>query len=442
MTSTTSRTPYIAGTPDRTHFGPDIPLSILDHASFSASPASSPSDAHVDRGAIGLKSAAHAGLKSFSSRCVLIVQNNAGLLMIASSQAFGSMMNVLVKKLNSLDPPVPTSELIFVRMTITWLCSIIYMSIMKVPDPILGPKGVRLLLVFRGFCGFFGLFGTYYSLRYLSLSDATVLQFLAPMCTAIVGALVLKEDFKRSQAVASVCSLIGVVLIARPTFLFGSASRDLVPELDLAHDSTSGNMGTVVTVTPAQRLGAVGTAMLGVLGATGAYTSIRAIGKRAHPLHNLVAFSSQCMIASSIAMIFIVRSELVFPTRIVFLFMLLAIGFCGFGGQMLMTMGLQRETAGRGTMAIYVQIIFATVYDRIFFHSTPPPLSVVGTVIIMSSAIYVALTKQNSTAGIRETTGVVDSEDPALEEGLLANQEPDAETLKDYDSRTDPKVLE
>ena len=37
------------------------------------------------------------------------------------------------------------------------------------------------------------------------------------------------------------------------------------------------------------------------------------------------------------------------------------------------------------------QIIFATMFERIYFHTTPPPLSIVGTVIIMTSAIYVAV---------------------------------------------------
>lgn len=50
-----------------------------------------------------------------------------------------------------------------------------------IEHPLLGPPGVRLLLVARGFVGFFGLFPGYYALRYLSLSDATVLSFLAPV---------------------------------------------------------------------------------------------------------------------------------------------------------------------------------------------------------------------------------------------------------------------
>ena len=48
-----------------------------------------------------------------------------------------------------------------------------------------------------------GLFGMYYSLQYLSLSDATVLTFFIPTCTAISGAIFLGEKFKLREAIAS-----------------------------------------------------------------------------------------------------------------------------------------------------------------------------------------------------------------------------------------------
>ncbi len=44
------------------------------------------------------------------SRTKDIVQSNIGLLLIVASQAFMSFINVSVKKLNSLDTPVPTLE--------------------------------------------------------------------------------------------------------------------------------------------------------------------------------------------------------------------------------------------------------------------------------------------------------------------------------------------
>jgi hypothetical protein len=54
-------------------------------------------------------------------------------------------------------------------------------------------------------------------------------------------------------------------------------------------------------------------------------------------------------------------------------------------------MGLQRETASRGTLAIYSKIVFATMLERIVFHTLPTFLSVVGTLMIVASALYIVV---------------------------------------------------
>ncbi|TFK18112.1 integral membrane protein DUF6 [Coprinopsis marcescibilis] len=305
------------------------------------------------------------------------IAGNLGLLLVAGSEFFFAFMHLSVKILNSIDTPVSTFELIFVRMVITYAFCLIYMVSTGVSDPILGPKGVRLALFYRGLGGSIGLYGIYYSLQYLSLSDATVLTFLSPMCTAIAGAIFLGEHLRLSQLVASFFSLFGVVLIARPPGLFGD-SLDQSPTDD--------------GITPAQRLIAVGMAMIGVLGATLAFTSLRAVGKRAHTMHSMVSFAGQSIILSGAGMV-LTGSTFVIPTKLSWLAMLVMIGVFGFVAQILLTMGLQRETAGRGTMAVYTQIVFATILQKVFLKTTPPFLSVVGTMIILSSALYTALNK-------------------------------------------------
>ncbi|KAI8976388.1 hypothetical protein BD414DRAFT_496760 [Trametes punicea] len=407
----TTRTPFVAATPDRSSFEAEIPLSPL--VSYIPAP---------NAARVGPSSKYSNTFRRIIDATRETLESNIGMLLVAAAQLFFSLMNVWVKKLNSLDPPVPAFEvvLMFVPQAITWICSIAYMFIVKIPDPILGPKGVRILLAARGFFGFFGLFGVYYSLQYLSLSDATVLTFLAPMCTAITGAVLLHEPFSWREAVAGLASLLGVVLIARPEFLFGKEPHAISRDIGHVVEGVHGEAGDVSTITPAQRVGAVGVALLGVLGATGAYTTIRAVGKRAHPLHNLVSFSSQCVIVATVAMI-IMRTPVVIPMRWDWLLMLFLIGLFGFIAQVLLTMGLQRETAGRGTMAVYVQIIFATIFERVFFHTSPSFLSVIGTLIILTSAIYVALIKAKAHDKHPRTEGVTASDDPSVEEGLLAN---------------------
>ncbi|KAG8895909.1 hypothetical protein FRB99_000283 [Tulasnella sp. 403] len=92
-----------------------------------------------------------------------LYQRNLGLLFIAASTLMGSLMLVVVKLMSNTvsdrdveRPHVPTVE------DGDYLDSLHYD---KVPDPFLGPKGVRRWLVLRGVAGFFGLFGAYYSVQ-------------------------------------------------------------------------------------------------------------------------------------------------------------------------------------------------------------------------------------------------------------------------------------
>ncbi|KAJ7929745.1 hypothetical protein B0H13DRAFT_2310375 [Mycena leptocephala] len=342
---------------------------------------------------------------------------NAGLLLVIAAQVVFSLVNAAVKILQNLDEPVSTLELIVVRMSITYICSVTYMLIQEVPHPFIGPEGVRRLLVFRGVAGFIGLYGTYFSLQYLSLSDVTVLYFLVPMGTAISGSIFLKETFTKREALAGLCSLSGVVLIARPDFLFGSP------------DSSSAIEGK-------HRLLAIGIALAGVVGSTGAMTTIRAIGQRAHPMHLMASFFIQSVIAASGIMV-ILREPFVIPTSLAWLGLLAVIGILAFCAQILLTMGFQRETAGRASMGLYTQIIFTSVLERIFFHATPTFLSLLGTSIIMSSAIYVALTKKkNAEVGKPDQVDEINH----LEEGLLQNFKADGAMDDRHDQSARPAV--
>ncbi|KAM6499707.1 drug/metabolite transporter superfamily [Amanita muscaria] len=301
------------------------------------------------------------------------------------------MMNAAVKQLSTIDPPVSALQMILVRTGITYGCLLVCMIATGVEDPILGPEGVRMILVFRGISGFIGLFGVYFSLQYLSLSDATVLTFITPLCTTAAGAIFLQENFRLSQALAGVVSLVGVVLIARPPFLFkgNSISTDPpippIPAIDTFSDEGSAGM----------RLIAVGIALVGVLGTTSAYIIICAIGKRAHTLHIMGSYASQSVIVTALGMV-ITKTPFVVPSRLEWFSLLLVVGIFGFVSQVLLIMGLQREAAGRASMAVYTQIVFATIFQLIIFHTYPSRLSILGTVLILSSALYVAMTKEKT----------------------------------------------
>ncbi|KAI6001784.1 hypothetical protein EDD15DRAFT_2227487, partial [Pisolithus albus] len=328
------------------------------------------------------------------------MRDNVGLLLVMLAQMFASFMNVAIKVLNQLEKPVPALE------AITFICCEIYMLAAKIPYPFLGPKEVRLLLACRGVTGFFAVFGIYYALQYLPLGDVTVLTFVGPIFTGIAGRLFLRETYSKKEAFASLCSLFGVVLIARPPFLFESASD---PDLE----------GSAVDASAGDRLRATLVLVMGVLIYTFAIIAIRAIGTRAHAMHSMAYFSLWCAIVSMIGL-FISGEPIVYPTPWQWDIPLLLIGVLSFTAQMCLTMGLQRETAARGTIGVYVQVIFADVLEVLFFKTTPSFLSFLGTGIIMTCAIYIVLTKQKQEQG---PSVALESGESTLEEGLLTHRE-------------------
>ncbi|KAG9757415.1 hypothetical protein KCU73_g4418, partial [Aureobasidium melanogenum] len=234
---------------------------------------------------------------------------NAGLFYMLLAQVFGVMMNVTTRLLEiegNKGKGLHPFQILFARMSITVVLSSLYMWYTKTPHFPLGHREVRWLLVARGLGGFWGVFGMYYSLIYLPLADATVITFLAPSLTCWVCSLLLKEPFTKIDKIGSLVSLVGVVFIARPTSLFFS-SVEAPPasggtEVNASNSTmTTPDASNYDNVTPAERLAAVGIALVGVGGSVIAYTTIRWIGKRAHPLISVNYFATWCTIVSIVA---------------------------------------------------------------------------------------------------------------------------------------------
>lgn len=352
-----------------------------------------------------------------------------GLVMVMVAQFFGASMNVMTRILELEGPhgkAMHPFEILFVRMSATMVISSLYMWYKKVPDPF-GVPAVRGLLILRGVSGFFGVFGLYYSLVYLPLSEATVLTFLIPILTCYVCSIVMpNETFTRKQQLAGIVSLVGVVLIARPFALWTDApSSGSSPEgTPIYTNDTISTTSATFTFSLANpdlknHLIATGAALLGVCGATLAYTSIRKIGQRAHPLISVNYFSVLTTIISMIA-VCLPSVSFRLPANIPELLLLIGLGTCGFILQFLLTAGLAyvpppspsekgveaenssggsssskgKSTHGsRATSMVYTQMLFALFYDKVVWNSTPSPTSWAGSGIILASAIYVAVAR-------------------------------------------------
>lgn len=83
----------------------------------------------------------------------------------------------------------------------------------------------RWLLLLRGLLGLGAISTLYYAVQLLPLADVATITFLAPVLVAVAAPLALGERTGRGVAAALPLSVVGVILVAQPTFLFGAAAH-------------------------------------------------------------------------------------------------------------------------------------------------------------------------------------------------------------------------
>ncbi|RPB00991.1 hypothetical protein L873DRAFT_1678489 [Choiromyces venosus 120613-1] len=339
-----------------------------------------------------------------------VVYNNRGILLVLLSQFFGSTMSLCTRLLETSFPvqKMHAMQILFIRQSITSVVVGILMIFRNVEHAPWGPWGVRWLLVARGFGGFFGVFGLYYSLAYLDLSDAIVITFLAPIVAAFACSLIpyLNESFTRTEFFASIFSLFGVVLIARPASFFSRDSANTPDDPSTVHSPRSLlPAGEIPTATPHQRLIAVLVALLGVLGAASAFTTIRWIGTRAHALIVMLYFSNFCCVVSLASLLLIPSiGGIIWPHTLLQWGLIIGLGISGFATQFFLTLGLQIEKAGRATNMVYSQMLFALAWERIVWGTTPGWGSLVGSGFILGSVLWVGVKKAQKPEVAKERT--------------------------------------
>ncbi|EKD16612.1 uncharacterized protein L3040_001355 [Drepanopeziza brunnea f. sp. 'multigermtubi'] len=334
---------------------------------------------------------------------------NKGLFLVTFSQLFGALMNVATRLLELEGEGMDPFQILFARQGLTAIFCTAWMWYGKVPGFPLGNKGTRGLLVVRSVTGFFGIFGIYYSLQYLPVADAVVLTFLAPSVASYGCHIFLKEPFPRSAQYASLISLLGVVLIARPTSFFttSGAAETISIRSNATVSTEPTDPASFPIPTSGQRLSAVGVAMIGVLGSAGAFTSIRWIGSRAHALLSVNYFSVYCTIISALALslsrpLHISDLHFALPTGVRQWSMLIFLGICGFIMQYLLTRGLAAGGRGNGARAqnmIYTNMLYALALDKLVFGQSPGWWSLAGSGLILGSAVYVAARKGSVEGG-------------------------------------------
>jgi len=276
--------------------------------------------------------------------------------MVLSALAF-SILSLFVKAVG--EQGIPVLEIVAARSVISIVIS--YYAIRLKGIPALGHQ--KGLLFSRGFIGFIALTCVFYGVTHLPLAEATVLQYLHPMFTAVLAGFFLRERPSLGTIICIFLSFGGLLFIVRPDFMFGG--------VDNGFDKLA------ITI-------AIG----GAFGSACAYTLVRKLSKTEDPAVIVLYFP----LVSLPATIPFLINDFVMPQGITWLY-LLAVGITTQIGQVTLTKGIQLETASKATSYSYLQVVFAIVLGVIFYSEIPDLMTLAGAALIISGAYINAVWK-------------------------------------------------
>jgi len=113
-----------------------------------------------------------------------------------------------------------SQEIVFFRAIV--VTGITYYALRRRGVSPWGPNQGLLLL--RGLFGYAALSCFLWAVIRLPLADATVIHFTNPVWTALLAAVFIGEVLRGWEAILAIVALGGVVIVARPGFLFGDVS--------------------------------------------------------------------------------------------------------------------------------------------------------------------------------------------------------------------------
>ena len=251
----------------------------------------------------------------------------SGMACMALSVVFFSGMGVCVKLLG---PGIPAHEKILLRSAAT-----IPVLLLMLRRRGLSPWGNnRRLLFLRGALGMVGMWAYFASLAALPLGNAVLLTHTSPIFSALIAWWALGERPPRGLAWASLLCLLGVAFVARPT----------------AHAP----------------LLASAIAFLSAIGNGATYTTVRATGRHDHHLVVVLWLPLVCLpVTAALAV-----GRWVAPTPGQW-WLLAVMTVLSIVAQILMTIGMQRETASRSTNMFFLGVVLAMLWGQLL---DDPPL--------------------------------------------------------------------
>ena len=265
-------------------------------------------------------------------------------------------MSIFVKLAGS---ELATMQIVFIRGVITLLVTAFILRYRGV-----SPFGnQRSVLILRGIVGSIALFFVYESLQRLTLPEATVIQYLYPIFTALFASLIISEHIGKILHVAIVMGLAGVYVILDFPFLgTGGISK----------------MDTLIAL--------FGSFLTGL-----SYVLVRKASQLKESPYVIMFYFPLFTVPMSL---FFLPGNWVNPTGLTWGYLLI-VGISSQLGQLFLTFGYKILPASRAAMTSYLQVPFSVIAGIIIFHDVITLNFMIGTLIILFT-ISMVIIKENT----------------------------------------------
>ncbi|PSU48077.1 EamA family transporter [Photobacterium frigidiphilum] len=272
--------------------------------------------------------------------------------MLMSAFAF-ALMSSCVKLVSTYG--IPVFEIVAARAVVSLIIS--YADIKRKRISVWGNN--KKLLIARGVAGSLALICVYFAVATLPLAEATILQYLHPVFTALLALVFLRERIQLSTIICIVFCIVGLLVMVSPGLTF---------------DSTAALPWLSVTA-----------ALLGALGSAIAYVIVKRLSSSEDSSVIIFYFP---LIALPLSVLFL-GNDFVMPDTEALL-LLLFVGISTQVGQIGLTKAMQTEVASKATAYSYVQVVFSIILGWLFFSEIPSIWTWAGgTLIIIGAFINV-----------------------------------------------------
>jgi len=276
--------------------------------------------------------------------------------MLISALGF-ALMAACVKEVSGLG--IPVLEIVAARAIVSGIIS--YADIKRKKISLWGHN--KTLLIARGAVGSFALMFVYYAVTTLPLAEATVLQYLHPVFTAVLAVFFLKETIQRSTITCIVVSLLGLFVIIQPNLQLDTVVH--YPWISIA------------------------SGVMGALGSAVAYVIIKKLTKTDDSSVIIFYFP---LVAFPISMIML-GSDFVMPS-LPATGLLILVGIFTQVGQVGLTKALNSADANKATAYAYVQVLFSVFIGWAYFSEVPMTTTIIGGGLIMLGALINVMWKR------------------------------------------------